>query len=336
MARGLPQIRLSVAAVAAFVIILPALTPVAWAEPAAVHYRTAQEADPQKSGAGSVPPIPLPRVDRRRAEARAASHAGSAGRRSEIPPQNVQETQDAADQSRTAISVRMDPGAFGSVAFPFGALPMADRWQRILAENSDRVFASGCSGSGHACKSELVRQLAATQKIAAGLPVAARLQVINSAVNSAIRYRSDRRSYGKTDHWATLAEIAERGAGDCEDYAIAKMWLLKASGIPSDAMQLIVLRDTRRSLYHAVLAVHHEGQVFILDNVRDGIGHDSDLSTYVPIYSLAWRGAWIHGFRSRSVAVAEGPLNAIHPGESAPEPVASLAAELRAAAPAAH
>ncbi|HEX2257861.1 MAG TPA: transglutaminase-like cysteine peptidase [Afifellaceae bacterium] len=214
-----------------------------------------------------------------------------------------------------------DHGVFGSVALPFRTLPMADRWKMILADNGEVLLKQDCRSSD-SCRGSLIGKLSATVDVAAKLPLQARLQLINSTVNAAITYRSDRRAYGKIDHWASFTEIVERSAGDCEDYAIMKMWLLKAAGVPPQAMQLTVLRDVNRGRYHAVLAVNESGEAFILDNAQDRVHRDRQLSTYVPIFSLGWQNAWIHGFRSRSAAVVEGPLNSIHPGEPASRPVA--------------
>lgn len=229
----------------------------------------------------------------------------------------------AGDQAGRVQAIRAEPSVLGSVALPFRALPMADRWRTILADNPVELITKGCRSSEGICAASLTGRLSTTVNIAAKLPLRARLQLINSAVNTAIAYRSDRRSYGKIDHWATFSEVMEHGAGDCEDYAILKMWLLKAAGVPPESMQLIVLRDTRRGLYHAVLAVHDAGGIFILDNVQERVHRDTHLSEYIPIYSLGWQGTWIHGFRSRPAVVAEGPLDAIHPGEPASRPVAS-------------
>jgi predicted transglutaminase-like cysteine proteinase len=93
--------------------------------------------------------------------------------------------------------------------------------------------------------------------------------MINQRINGAIRYKSDHANWGMVDHWATPSDIARNGAGDCEDYAITKMWMLRALGFAPEQLQLVVVQDTRRRLYHAVLAVHIGGERYILDNLSN-------------------------------------------------------------------
>lgn len=50
---------------------------------------------------------------------------------------------------------------------------------------------------------------------------------INTWCNHNIEYVPDRILYDKQDYWATPEETLEKGAGDCEDIAILKWWILK-------------------------------------------------------------------------------------------------------------
>jgi len=89
------------------------------------------------------------------------------------------------------------------------------------------------------------------------------LQAVNAEVNRA-RYVPDDRNWGVSDHWATPAELFERG-GDCEDYAIAKYLLLKDLGVEPSRMRIAVSRD------HAVLLVDTDQGQVALDNQRSRV-----------------------------------------------------------------
>ena len=49
-----------------------------------------------------------------------------------------------------------------------------------------------------------------------------RLKRVNSFVNQQVQFSEDTAVWGQTDYWATPVETLGRGAGDCEDFAIAK------------------------------------------------------------------------------------------------------------------
>ncbi|MDE2229418.1 MAG: transglutaminase-like cysteine peptidase [Alphaproteobacteria bacterium] len=50
-----------------------------------------------------------------------------------------------------------------------------------------------------------------------------------------------------------------RRDGQCQDYAITKFLLLRELGVSNNAMPLVVLRDIRRQVDHAVLVVTVSG-----------------------------------------------------------------------------
>ncbi len=101
-----------------------------------------------------------------------------------------------------------------------------------------------------------------------------KLNFVNTWVNF-IRYKSDIEVYGVRDYWATLYQFVGKNAGDCEDYTIAKYYILKALGVDPHRMKFVyVIYKTRRGklISHMVLAyfkVLHprmKKDVLILDN----------------------------------------------------------------------
>lgn len=187
---------------------------------------------------------------------------------------------------------------FGSVAFKASRLAIAPVWQAIVARHSDRLFTQGCATGETICGAPSWRGWVRLFQDAKDLRGAQRMQWVNERANLLIRHVADQTLYGEADHWANLRETVAAGAGDCEDFAIAKMWLLAATGIPLSDMQLVVLRDTARGVDHAVLAVHEGGETYILDSAVDGVRRAETIHHYRPVYTVSAAGSWIHGFRS--------------------------------------
>lgn len=117
-----------------------------------------------------------------------------------------------------------------------------------------------------------------------------RIELINRAVNSAIRYTSDLAQHGVADRWtAPLATFAS-GRGDCEDYAIAKYVLLRDAGVPTDDLRLLLVRDRAVQQDHAVLAVRDAGRWLILDNRNLALAEPTSLPQFMPLFSLDDQG----------------------------------------------
>jgi predicted transglutaminase-like cysteine proteinase len=118
----------------------------------------------------------------------------------------------------------------------------------------------------------------------------ARLETANRLLNRAIRYTADDRQHGVPDRWtAPLASLAAE-RGDCEDYAIAKYMVLRATGVAERDMQLVLVRDTQARVDHAVLAVRFDGRWIILDNRRSITIETADLQHYMPLFALDREG----------------------------------------------
>ena len=101
-----------------------------------------------------------------------------------------------------------------------------------------------------------------------------KLNVVNTWVNY-IKYRSDKKVYGVSDYWATLYEFVGKGMGDCEDYTIAKYYILKDIGVSPKRMKFtyVIYKDRRgRKISHMVLSYlkvpkpKSKKDILILDN----------------------------------------------------------------------
>lgn len=118
---------------------------------------------------------------------------------------------------------------------------------------------------------------------------------VNRWVNSEITYRRDPAMFGRRDYWADARATLRSRAGDCEDYAILKMQLLRAAGVASEDMMLTLARDTLRRSDHAVLLVRNEGEWFMLDMASDRVATAAADYGYRPVMSFTAGERFIHG-----------------------------------------
>lgn len=129
------------------------------------------------------------------------------------------------------------------------------------------------------------------------LPLAARLEHINRNVNRRIRYASDREVWGREDHWASPLELWLQGRGDCEDYAVAKFALLRAAGVPDDALRLTHVQATRdgQRMAHLVLVVQEDDETepLVLDNLIDEVRSAGQRPDLAPSFSFNLAGLWL-------------------------------------------
>jgi len=106
-------------------------------------------------------------------------------------------------------------------------------------------------------------------------------------------YILDIDNYGVEDYWAVPREFLYNH-GDCEDYAITKLFSLRWLGYPMDDLRIVVLQDTNLRIPHAVLAVADNNDIMIMDNqIHEVISH-RDIVHYAPVYSINERDWWIH------------------------------------------
>ncbi|WP_327752141.1 transglutaminase-like cysteine peptidase [Sphingobium sp. SJ10-10] len=168
------------------------------------------------------------------------------------------------------------PDVFGSVAMPISRTLLDGKWASVSA---------ALPGKG---------VWSAVLNAARGSSTQQQVEMINSWVNRRLRFVDDRQG---GDNWGSAARTLQSGAGDCEDYAIAKMKLLEAAGFDRHAMFLVIARDLVRQADHAVLAVRIGGDLMILDNMTDRVLPSSSVSDYRPIMSFNAFGRWTHGYR---------------------------------------
>jgi predicted transglutaminase-like cysteine proteinase len=118
----------------------------------------------------------------------------------------------------------------------------------------------------------------------------ARIGQINRAINLHIRAVKDTVQYGVVDFWSSPLETFAAGAGDCEDYAIAKYLALRQAGFGRDDLRLVIVRDSQHAADHAVTAVRHDGQWLLLDNRNSILVDARDARHYRPLFVMRDEG----------------------------------------------
>ncbi len=170
------------------------------------------------------------------------------------------------------------PDVFNSVALPIDRTSLDRRWRKVAkapAGAVPAVFNAGLAGRG---------------------PIE-QLEAVNRYVNGRVKFIDDIRQYGVADHWTTAADTLRRGRGDCEDYAIAKLQLLRRAGFAEKDLYLVILRDALRRADHAVLVARAEGRLLVLDNGTDRLTDSYEMPDYRPIVTFSGSRAWTHGYR---------------------------------------
>lgn len=144
----------------------------------------------------------------------------------------------------------------------------------------------------------------------------ARVGEVNRAVNLAIRPVSDQEQYGVPDLWASPLMTFGSGAGDCEDYAIAKYVALREAGMASADLRLVVVYNRPAHENHMVAAARVEGRWRILDNRTMRLVADDETADYTPLAVLDSADA------APAVAVAPSPPPAEATGDISAEAIA--------------
>ena len=138
------------------------------------------------------------------------------------------------------------------------------------------------------------QQLLATQRQGSE---AERLQVVNQFFNRQLRYVEDPELWQQADYWSTPIQSLIKGAGDCEDYAIAKYFSLRRLGIPSEKLRITYVKALRQNRAHMVLTYYStpEAMPLVLDSLIDTIEPASQRTDLLPVYAFNGEGMWLTG-----------------------------------------
>ena len=180
--------------------------------------------------------------------------------------------------SRAHLNISDEP--FGLYVQPIYSGGLLRKWLGVAHKLEDeRVQLALCDGDRERCVSEAALKFLRIVDAGRQRQGRARLVEINRAINLAIRPMEDLDQYGQVDVWSSPLTTFNTGAGDCEDYAIAKYVALQMVGIPAEDLRIVVVVEVDGK-GHAVTSVRSDGHWLILDNQETAIVEDVNARTY--------------------------------------------------------
>ena len=128
----------------------------------------------------------------------------------------------------------------------------------------------------------------------------AKLKQVNDFFNRRVKFGDDQEIWGQSDYWATPMETLGKGAGDCEDFTIAKYFTLLLLNVPDEKLRLIYVQariggvNSSITQAHMVLAYYPTPEVepLILDNLVNDMQPASRRPDLLPVFSFNTQGLW--------------------------------------------
>lgn len=138
---------------------------------------------------------------------------------------------------------------------------------------------------------ELATQLGAASEMT-------KVSMVNDFTNQHVLFVDDNTLWGMEDYWASPLETFGKGAGDCEDFSIAKYTLLKKLGVSQDKLRLTYVRARMPSgsiRPHMVLAYYASptSDPLILDNLNFELLPASRRGDLAPVFSFNDNGLFV-------------------------------------------
>lgn len=140
-----------------------------------------------------------------------------------------------------------------------------------------------------------VMQWQQLMRTAKQLPEMDKLKLVNDFFNQHIEFVDDIYLWEMNDYWATPLEFLAKGAGDCEDYSIAKYFTLIELGVPEKKMRITYVKALRLNQAHMVLTYFSSPRAIpvILDNLNFSIKPATERDDLLPVYSFNGSGLWL-------------------------------------------
>lgn len=125
-------------------------------------------------------------------------------------------------------------------------------------------------------------------------PEASRLEAVNRFFNQQL-FIDDPVLWQRQDFWASPLEFIGAGAGDCEDFAIAKYFTLLELGVSEEKLRITYVKALKLNQFHMVLAYYPqpEAEPLILDNLIGELRKAGRRRDLLPIYSFNASSLWL-------------------------------------------
>jgi predicted transglutaminase-like cysteine proteinase len=201
--------------------------------------------------------------------------------------------------------IRKSAEPFGLFATRLSGGGLLDKWNGVERKlEDDMVQLALCDGDRERCVSPAALQFLAIVDGARAREGRARLGEINRAINLAIKATSDMAQHGQIDVWSSPLATFASGAGDCEDYAIAKFAALRMAGVSPEDIRIVVLRDLLHGEDHAAVLARLDGHWLMLDNRRMAMIEDIDVRNHRPLFVIDDDGVMRYDDQSPSASSA--------------------------------
>ena len=137
------------------------------------------------------------------------------------------------------------------------------------------------------------------------------LRRVNEFFNRRIIFQDDNAIWQQPDYWATPLETLGRGAGDCEDFAVAKYFSLVELGVSKQKLRLTYVRARIGAPGGGITQAHMvvsyyvtpEAEPLVLDNLIRDIRPASRRPDLTPVFSFNSDGVWLPGAPAPSSSV---------------------------------
>jgi len=128
-------------------------------------------------------------------------------------------------------------------------------------------------------------------------PELEKLTLVNSFFNHEMAFKDDIVVWHVDDYWATPLEALWKGAGDCEDYAIAKYFSLRRLGVPAEKLRITYVKALTLNQAHMVLTYYATDRAdpLVLDSLINEIKPASQRPDLLPVYAFNAEGLYMPG-----------------------------------------
>jgi predicted transglutaminase-like cysteine proteinase len=193
-------------------------------------------------------------------------------------------------QAAAARADDVEPFALDSVSLPANH-PLAAIWQRLRSGmQAESAAVAQCRTDTSMCGSPIALQFIAIGEAAEMYGGLYRAGRIGRAVNLALRKVNRLAADGGATDWTTPLQALRAGAGDCKQFAVLKYAALRAAGFGDNDVRLLVVMNKAQQEPHAVVAVRHGADWFILDSVTMTVVASRQHQNYEPLFSLDGQG----------------------------------------------
>jgi len=125
------------------------------------------------------------------------------------------------------------------------------------------------------------------------------LRDVNQFFNQRYQFVDDVDLWKQADYWATPLESMARGAGDCEDFTIAKYFTLRELGVAPQKLRLTYVKARIGGPASTVTQAHMVLAYYADPAIRPA----SQRSDLQPVFSFNADGIWVGGGPSPNSSV---------------------------------